>query len=219
MGRPVLCGGLPARVVRWPPLRGARLRCARIRRCRFAHWLPITVVDRWRQNSDATPVRASVHWAGCAPGVRAGGDWARRGGAVGWKVSRYPGGVWAFAQSLGPADEVALEVTGNTGRSRRCWRSPRHRTPRRPAPTRQPARRHPARLPQNPHLLQRTHRMVTPDQASRRLTLKPLEYLPRHRRTTGRAGHHRRSRDRLPLGAAVHPAADRRGTTLPTRPW
>jgi hypothetical protein len=29
VGRPVLCGGLRARVIRWPPLRLARLRCAR----------------------------------------------------------------------------------------------------------------------------------------------------------------------------------------------
>jgi hypothetical protein len=33
--------------------------------------------------------------------------------------------------------------------------------------------------------------------------------------TAGRTGHRGGSRDRLPLGAAVHPAADRRGTPLP----
>ena len=41
--------------------------------------------------------------------------------------------------------------------------------------------------------------------------------LPRRGKTTDRAGHHRRSRERLSLGAAVHPAADRRGPTLPAR--
>jgi transposase len=44
----------------------------------------------------------------------------------------------------------------------RAAQSPRHRAPRRPAPAGQPARRHPARLPQNPHPLRRSDRMVAP---------------------------------------------------------
>ena len=48
------------------------------------------------------------------PGVRAGRDLAGRGGDPGGPVRHHPGGGAAFADGLGPADEVALEATGNT---------------------------------------------------------------------------------------------------------
>ena len=40
---------------------------------------------------------------------------ARWGSQAGGRFATTPEGVRAFAQGLGPADEVALEVTGNTG--------------------------------------------------------------------------------------------------------
>ena len=57
---------------------------------------------------------AAVHGAGCALGVRAGRGVAGRSGDPGSQVRHHPGGVRAFADGLGPADEVALEATGNT---------------------------------------------------------------------------------------------------------
>src|SRR4051812_14580417 len=88
--------------------------CARIRRCRFAHPLPIMVVIVARENGDADRHGAAVHRAGCAPGVRAGRGVAGRVGAQAGRFATTPEGVRAFADGLGPADEAALEATGNT---------------------------------------------------------------------------------------------------------
>jgi hypothetical protein len=59
-----------------------------------------------------------------------------------------------------------------TGRPRPLRPAPlrRPRPQRRPAAPRQPARRHPPRLPQNPHPLQRRHRLGPPPAASRLTT-------------------------------------------------
>src|ERR671917_433419 len=64
------------------------------------------------------------------------------------------------------------------------------------------------------------HRLPVPprgDRAGSALVPPLWTLLSRCRRAAGRARRAGRSRDHLPLGAAVHPAADRRGTTLPTR--
>ena len=55
-----------------------------------------------------------MYRAGCASRVRAGRDLAGRGGDAGRQFATTPEGVREFADSLGPADEVALEATGNT---------------------------------------------------------------------------------------------------------
>ena len=63
----------------------------------------------------------AVHRAGCAPEVRAGGDLAGRGDHPGGTFAATPEGMRAFAERLGPLDEVALEATGNTWAIATCW--------------------------------------------------------------------------------------------------
>ena len=77
----------------------------------------VVIVRRENGDADADGCAgaAAVHRAGCAPGVRAGRDLAGRAGDPGGQIRRPPRrGCAAFAEGLGPADEVALEATGNT---------------------------------------------------------------------------------------------------------
>src|SRR4029453_13483008 len=88
--------------------------CARIRRCRFAHPLPIMVVIvRGRTVVQTQTQRRCI-------GLDVHREFAQvaiwQGGRVtqGGRFPPPPEGVRAFAEDLGPADEVALEATGNT---------------------------------------------------------------------------------------------------------
>src|SRR5207237_5519734 len=92
--------------------------CARIRRCRFAHPLPIMVVIVARETTMETESSAwrerrciglDVHREFAQVAIWQGGLVLQAG-----RFATTPEGVRAFAEGLGPADEVALEVTGNT---------------------------------------------------------------------------------------------------------
>src|SRR5919107_1526084 len=89
---------------------------ARIRRCRFAHPLPIMVVIVARETVMETELSAGserrcigldVHREFAQVAVWQGGLVIQAG-----RFATTPEGVRAFADGLGPADEVALEATG-----------------------------------------------------------------------------------------------------------
>jgi len=86
---------------------------ARIRRCRFAHPLPIHWKARGREETVATRKRRCI-------GLDVHRDFAQvaiwQAGVVSQAgtFATTPEGVREFAAGLGPADEVALEATGNT---------------------------------------------------------------------------------------------------------
>src|SRR3954467_16796 len=91
---------------------------ARIRRCRFAHPLPIMVVIVARETAMETESSAGsrrrcigldVHREFAQVAIWQGGLVTQAG-----RFATTPEGVRAFADGLGPADEVALEATGNT---------------------------------------------------------------------------------------------------------
>src|ERR687890_1237412 len=91
---------------------------ARIRRCRFAHPLPIMVVIVARETAMETESSAGsrrrcigldVHREFAQVAIWQGGLVTQAG-----RFATTPEGVRAFAEGLGPADEVALEATGNT---------------------------------------------------------------------------------------------------------
>src|SRR5919107_5354373 len=87
---------------------------ARIRRCRFAHPLPIMVVivgGRTAMQTDTARrcIGLDVHREFAQVAVGQGGLVTQAG-----RFATTPEGVRAFADRLGPADEVALEATGNT---------------------------------------------------------------------------------------------------------
>jgi transposase len=87
--------------------------CARIRRCRFAHPLPI----HWKgsqkgasaMTDDRRCIGLDVHREFAQVAIWQGGTVAQAG-----TFATTPEGVREFAAGLGPADEVALEATGNT---------------------------------------------------------------------------------------------------------
>src|SRR5512140_2290675 len=87
--------------------------CARIRRCRFAHPLPIRCRLRPREKGMDGTGRRCI-------GLDVHGDFAQvaiwQAGLVrqAGTFATTPEGVREFAAGLGPADEVALEATGNT---------------------------------------------------------------------------------------------------------
>src|SRR5215217_3972585 len=88
--------------------------CARIRRCRFAHPLPIMVVivrGRTAMQIDAARrcIGLDVHREFAQVAIWQGGLVCQAG-----RFATTPEGVRAFAEGRGPADEVALEATGNT---------------------------------------------------------------------------------------------------------
>ena len=86
---------------------------ARIRRCRFAHPLPIHWKAHGREETVATRKRRCI-------GLDVHRDFAQvaiwQAGVVSQAgtFATTPEGVREFAAGLGPADEVALEATGNT---------------------------------------------------------------------------------------------------------
>src|SRR5919107_1930474 len=91
---------------------------ARIRRCRFAHPLPIMVVIVARETVMETELSAGserrcigldVHREFAQVAIWQGGLVIQAG-----RFATTPQGVRAFAEGLGPHDEVALEATGNT---------------------------------------------------------------------------------------------------------
>src|SRR3954452_3324451 len=91
---------------------------ARIRRRRFAHPLPIMVVIVARETTMETESSArrerrciglDVHREFAQVAIWQGGLVCQAG-----RFATTPEGVRAFAEGLGPADEVALEATGNT---------------------------------------------------------------------------------------------------------
>src|SRR3954452_3649929 len=95
---------------------------ARIRRCRFAHPLPIMVVIVARETAMETESSAGsrrrcigldVHREFAQLAIWQGGLVTQAG-----RFATTPEGVRAFADGLGPADEVALEATGNTWANR-----------------------------------------------------------------------------------------------------
>src|SRR4029453_19156873 len=88
--------------------------CARIRRCRFAHPLPIMlVVVRGRTvvqtQTQRRCIGLDVHREFAQVAIWQGGLVTQAG-----RFATTPEGVRAVADGLGPADEVALEATGNT---------------------------------------------------------------------------------------------------------
>src|SRR5439155_1538348 len=102
---------------------------ARIRRCRFAHSLPITEQSQVVGATPLEPKRYLILGGTTVMqsrlerrciGLDVHRDFAQvaiwQGGVVkqAGRFATTPEGVRAFAQGLGPADEVALEVTGNT---------------------------------------------------------------------------------------------------------
>ena len=103
---------LRARVVTWPPLRLARLRCERGSvDVVLARWLP---KKRWRSHGD--------HRHGYSSLVRASGVLAGRAGqagATGRSRSRPPHQV---GKSLSVEDEVVIEATGNSAAVERILR-------------------------------------------------------------------------------------------------
>src|SRR3954447_22240278 len=91
---------------------------ARIRRCRFAHPLPIMVVIVARETAMETESSAGsrrrcigldVHREFAQVAIWQNGLVTHAG-----RFATTPEGVRAFADGLGPADEVAVEATGNT---------------------------------------------------------------------------------------------------------
>src|ERR687890_895506 len=91
---------------------------ARIRRCRFAHPLPIMVVIVARETAMETESSAGsrrrcigldVHREFAQVAIWQGGLVTQAG-----RFATTPEGVRGFADGLGPSDEVALEATGNT---------------------------------------------------------------------------------------------------------
>src|SRR5262252_4976732 len=85
---------------------------ARIRRCRFAHPLPIHCRTRGRRMAMSGGRRCiglDVHRDFAQVAVWQDGIVTQAG-----TFATTPEGVREFAAGLGPADEVALEVTGNT---------------------------------------------------------------------------------------------------------
>src|SRR6266704_7159770 len=86
--------------------------CARIRRCRFAHPLPIcsrAVEGRTAMTVTRRCIGLDVHRDFAQVAIWQGGQ-VRQAGTF----ATTPEGVREFAAGLGPADEVALEATGNT---------------------------------------------------------------------------------------------------------
>src|SRR5262245_1778150 len=93
---------------------------ARIRRCRFAHPLPIEKVPfvgrgnampgrSARVNSARRCIGLDVHREFAQVAIWQNGQVSQAG-----RFATTPEQVRAFADSLGPYDEVALEATGNT---------------------------------------------------------------------------------------------------------
>ena len=95
---------------------------------------------------------------------------------------RWPGSSTTTGSSTPSWPRPSVRAARLTRRPRllRPAARPRAGPQRRPAPARQPPRRHPARLPQDPHPLRRSHRLVTPQSRSTncRLTSKLLGCLP-----------------------------------------
>src|SRR3954447_15885933 len=94
--------------------------CARIRRCRFAHPLPIMVVIVARETTMETESSAwrerrciglDVHREFAQVAIWQGGLVLQAG-----RFATTPEGVRAFAEGLGPADEVALLLASRAGR-------------------------------------------------------------------------------------------------------
>jgi transposase len=88
--------------------------CARIRRCRFAHPLPIMVVivrgrSAMETQTERRCIGLDVHREFAQVAIWQGGLVTQAG-----RFATTPEGVRGFAEGLGPADEVALEATGNT---------------------------------------------------------------------------------------------------------
>src|SRR3954468_13908934 len=87
---------------------------ARIRRCRFAHPLPSMVMivgGRTAMQTDAARrcIGLDVHREFAQVAIWQNGLVTHAG-----RFATTPEGVRAFAEGLGPVDEVALEATGNT---------------------------------------------------------------------------------------------------------
>ena len=135
--------------------------------------------DDPRRYADA---RARKNYAGTSPITRASGR----------RPSYWPATPATASQRRDPP--MGLLRPERLTRRPRLLRHPprpRHRPPRRPTPARQPPRRHPSRLPQDPHNLQRSHRLEAtrrPDQTDRSLTAKPLGCLTCRAKRGGRGG-------------------------------
>src|SRR4051812_20015924 len=99
--------GVRARAFQWPPLRLARLRCERGSvDVVCPPVLHPRIHDDWRQALRA--VALDVHRDFCEVALVEDGELRSAG-----RIETKPEALELFAQSLGPHDHVALEVTGN----------------------------------------------------------------------------------------------------------